>query len=80
MTKTTNPPEKFIEQVLNVMDSLACVAEGYGFTDSETAIKINLLICDEVAEKVWKRRKHFEIEDVRWAISRVMRKRLGIKR
>ena len=72
--------EKFVENVLGVMDMLAGVDSGSGFADSEAAIKINLAICDEVAQDVWDcaDRENFNDDDVRLAVGRVLMKKLGI--
>ena len=78
--KTNKPDKKFVDSVLAVMDGIGFVAEGGGYTDIESTIKINLAICDEVAQDVWDTadREAFNEDDVRFAVGRVLRKRLGI--
>lgn len=76
----SKPTKEFVDTILSVMDDVAAVHNGTGLTDIETSVKINVLIADEVAQDVWDTadRKHFTDDDVRFAIGRVLRKRLGI--
>ena len=76
----SKPNERFVQGVLNVIDLIAGVANGCGFSDVESSIKINLTICEDVAQDVWDTadRETYNEDDVRFAVGRVLRKRLGI--
>ena len=77
-TTATTPTETFKANILAAMDSIGGLDSGTGYMDTEAVEAVNREIADEVAQDVWDcaDRNGWNEDDVRFAIGRVIRKRL----